>query len=163
MILIYLAAIIAANLITAHFGPSASIFNAFALIGLNLATRDKLHDAWGRNVARNMLLLIAAGGAVSYALNAGAGRIALASVAAFALSEALDALVYHLRRHKPYLIRSNTSNVFGAAVDSIVFPILAFGGFPLAIILAQFAAKVLGGFLWSLILHHRAQRQATTA
>lgn len=153
--LIYLGAIVAANLSIAHFGPSASIFNAFFLIGLNLATRDRLHDLWGRHIARNMLLLIVTGGAISYAMNAGAGRIALASMAAFALSEALDATVYHLRRKQPYLIRSNTSNVFGAAVDSLVFPIMAFGGFPVAIIGGQFVAKVMGGAMWSYLLNRR--------
>lgn len=152
LIALYLFAITAANLSVAHFGPISTPFNAFLFIGLNLATRDKLHDLWGQRVARNMLALIAAGGLISYALNAGAGRIALASVAAFALSETADAVIYHLNRRKPYLIRSNTSNVFGAVVDSVVFPVLAFGGFPLLIIAGQFVAKVAGGFLWSLVL-----------
>lgn len=159
LVTLYLLAIILANLSIAHFGPSASIFNAFLLIGLNLATRDKLHDQWGQNIARNMFLLITAGGAISYLMNAGAGRIALASVAAFALSEAVDAAVYHARRDRPYLIRSNTSNVFGAAIDSIIFPVLAFGGFPILIILGQFVAKVAGGAIWSYILHRTGHGQ----
>jgi len=154
--LTYLAAIVLANLSAAHFGPGASIVNAFVLIGLNLASRDRLHDLWGQHVARNMLLLIVVGGALSWALNAGAGRIALGSVLAFMLSEGVDAFVYHRQHHRPYLVRSNLSNVFGAAVDSLVFPVIAFGGFPLLIIAAQFAAKVLGGLLWSLLLNRRA-------
>lgn len=163
LVALYLLAIVLANLSIAHFGPSASIFNAFLLIGLNLATRDKLHDLWGKNIATNMFFLISAGGMISYLMNAGAGRIALASVAAFALSEAVDAAVYHLRRHRPYLIRSNTSNIFGAAVDSIIFPMLAFGGFPILIILGQFAAKVAGGAMWSYILHRTGHGQPHTA
>ena len=163
LITLYLAAIAAANLTIAHFGAAATPYVAFLFIGLNLATRDRLHDLWGRNVARNMLLLIGAGGLISYAMNAGAGRIAVASVAAFALSEALDAAVYHLNRHRPYLVRSNTSNVFGAAVDSVVFPVLAFGGFPWVIILGQFAAKVLGGFVWSVVLSARRKGKAGRA
>ena len=159
---LYLSAIVAANLSVAHFGPVSTPYNAFLFIGLNLATRDRLHDLWGKHVARNMLLLIAAGAAISYALNAGAGRIALASVAAFALSEALDAAIYHLRRHRPYLVRSNTSNLFGAAVDSVVFPVLAFGGFPWVIILGQFTAKLLGGLFWSLVFS-RARKNSAVA
>ena len=81
--------------------------------------------------------------------------MALASVLAFALSESADALLYHARRHRPYLERSNTSNLLGAAVDSVIFPVVAFGGFPLAIIGLQFLAKVLGGLVWSLILNVR--------
>lgn len=129
-------------------------------IGLNLAVRDTLHDRWGRNVGRNMLLLIAAGGLLSYALNAGAGRIALASAVAFAASEGLDALAYHAARERPYLLRSNLSNLVGAAADSILFPVLAFGGFPAAIIAAQFAAKVLGGALWALGLSRFRRSEA---
>lgn len=149
---LYLGAVVTANLVIARFGPAAAPIVAFVFIGLNLAARDRLHDLWGARLGRNMGLLIVAGGVLSFAMNAGAGRIALASVAAFALSETADALLYHARRHRPYLERSNTSNLLGAAVDSVVFPVLAFGGFPLAIIGLQFVAKVLGGAVWSLAL-----------
>ena len=159
LILIYLAAIVLANLSVAHFGPASTIANAFVFIGLNLSTRDKLHDQWGKNVGRNMGFLILAGGVISYALNAGAGRIALASVAAFALSEMIDALTYQAAHKRPYLVRSNLSNLFGASVDSVVFPVLAFGGFPVPIILGQFLAKILGGFIWSLVLNRRRASQ----
>lgn len=156
----YLVAVVAANLVIAAFGATLAPLVAFLFIGLNLATRDRLHDLWGRRVGRNMLLLIVAGGALSSILNAGAGRVALASVIAFALSETADALVYHLRRHRPFLERSNASNVVGAAVDSLVFPVLAFGGFPLGIILLQFVAKTAGGLAWSLLLHASTRRSA---
>jgi len=155
--IVYLAAIVAANLITARFGPAASVLNAFLFIGLNLSARDSLHDRWGKAAPRNVLLLIAVGGLLSYLLNSGAGKIAIASVLAFALSESVDAGVYHVNRRRPYLIRSNASNVFGAAVDSVVFPVIAFGGFPIAIIALQFAAKVLGGLIWSLVLNRHAR------
>ena len=39
-----------------------------------------------------------------------------------------------------------------AARDSIVFPTLAFGLFMPEIVLGQFVAKFVGGFLWSLVL-----------
>lgn len=159
---VYLAAVVAANLVIAAFGARLAPLVAFVFIGLNLAARDRLHDLWGRAVGRNMLGLIAAGGVLSYALNAGAARVALASVAAFALSETADALVYHARRHRPYLDRSNASNVVGAAVDSLVFPVLAFGGFPLGIIALQFVAKTAGGLFWSLVLHVRTRRGMMT-
>jgi hypothetical protein len=47
LVSLYLTAIVAANLLTARFGPTASIYNAFALIGLDLITRDRLADFWG--------------------------------------------------------------------------------------------------------------------
>jgi len=160
---IYLSAIILANLVSAWFGPSASIINAFVLIGLVLSTRDRLHDLWGGNVKRNMLALIVLGGTVSYLLNRDAGPIALASMTAFAVSETLDALLYAALKRFPFLARSNVSNLLGAASDSLIFPTIAFGALLWPIVLGQFAAKVLGGFLWSLVLNARAKRTALTA
>ena len=51
---LYLAAIVLANLSVAHFGPASTPYNAFLFIGLNLATRDRLHDLWGKHVARKV-------------------------------------------------------------------------------------------------------------
>jgi len=53
----YLAAIIAANLIVTHKGPTWSVYTAFVLIGLDLTTRDRLHDLWRGHVLRNMAFL----------------------------------------------------------------------------------------------------------
>jgi len=44
------------------------------------------------------------------------------------------------------------SNVVGAVVDSVIFPMLAFGAFPPALIALQSAAKVGGGAIWSVLL-----------
>jgi len=51
LVSLYLVAIVAANLSVAYFGASASIFNAFLFIGLDLTTRDLLHEQW-RTVRR---------------------------------------------------------------------------------------------------------------
>lgn len=170
LVAVYLVAIVAANLSTAHFGPTASVYNAFAFIGLNLTTRDKLHDLWGANRFRNMAVLIVSGSVMSYiatkALGAGppeiVARIALASCAAFAVAEGLDAIGYHLMRHREWLERSNVSNIVGAAADSTVFVSIAFG-WRWEIIFAQFCAKVAGGFVWSLLIGRVKARRLRTA
>lgn len=157
LIALYLTAIVAANLLVAQFGPSISILNAFLFIGLDLTTRDALHERWqGRNLWRNMLLLIGAGSLLSAALNWQASNIALASFVAFAAAGVVDSLVYMALGDRARLVRVNGSNVVSAAVDSLIFPALAFG-FPLmwSIVLGQFVAKVAGGFLWSLVLSKR--------
>jgi hypothetical protein len=141
---LYLAAIVAANLSVAAFGPGVTIINAFWLIGLDLTLRDRLH------------------GLISYVLNVDAGPIALASTVAFAVSAGLDATAYALLEPYRRLIRINGSNVVGAAADSILFPTLAFGAFLWPIVLGQFAAKVAGGFLWSLILAVPLRRMRRT-
>lgn len=146
------------------FGPNASIVNAFLFIGMDLSTRDKLHDAWnGRGLVWKMTALIAAGSLLSYLLNRSAGPIALASFVAFAAAATVDAIAYHFLRDRARLVRVNGSNVFSAAVDSLVFPTLAFGGLNLAITLGQFTAKVAGGFVWSLILQRRNALKAVEA
>ncbi len=154
-VVLYLAAIVAANLTVATFGPQVTILNAFLFIGLDLTTRDRLHDAWrGRQLAPKMIALIATGAALSFGLNRNAGPIALASFVAFGAAAATDTAIYHLLRKRPFWIRANGSNVPSALVDSILFPTLAFGAMLWPIILGQFAAKVLGGLLWSIVLNN---------
>jgi uncharacterized PurR-regulated membrane protein YhhQ (DUF165 family) len=160
---ITLGAIVAANLITTEFGPEASIYNAFFLIGLVLVVRDLAHDAWQNHRALKMGALIGTGALVSYLVNNDAQQIAIASCVAFAAAETADGLLYHAARRLPWLERSNLSNLLGAAVDSIVFPWIAFNGFMWAITFGQFSAKVAGGVLFSLLLLRVRGRRAAPA
>lgn len=156
LVVLYLAAIVAANLIVARFGPSATIIVAFLLIGLDITARDRLHEAWrGRKLWVKMLALIACGSLLSWAVNRDAGPIALASLAAFASSSAADALIYHALRHRAWMVKVNGSNVVSAAVDSLVFPTLAFGALLPWIVLGQLAAKVAGGAVWAAVFNAR--------
>lgn len=152
-VIIYLAAIVLANMTVFWFGPVATPINAFVLIGLDLTLRDRLHDKWmGKNLWLKMLGLIAAGSVITFILNRGAGKIAIASVVAFAVAAAADAISYSFLHKKSFMIRSNGSNVAGSLADSVLFPTLAFGSIMPAIIAGQFIAKIAGGFIWSLLL-----------
>jgi hypothetical protein len=163
-VILYLVAIILANLSVAQFGPSVTIINAFLFIGLDLTARDQLHEAWrGNQLLPKMAALIAAGSLLSWLLNRNAGPIALASFAAFAAAAVVDALVYHQLGRYPRLLRINGSNIPSAAVDSLVFPTLAFGSFLWTIVLGQFLAKTLGGFVWSLLFRWLDQRSAAVS
>ncbi len=156
---LYLASIVIANLIAATFGPSASVATAFAMIGLTITTRDRLHDAWHHSrLWLKMLALIAAGGILSYLLNTQALPIAIASCIAFLASETTDTAVYHLLRARPAAARVNASNIASAIVDSLIFPTLAFGAIMPTIIAGQIAAKIVGGAAWLLILYHRRRQ-----
>ena len=155
-VLTYIGAIVVANMSVATFGPAVTPINAFFLIGLDPALRDTLHTRWSnRGLVWKMGALIVTASAISYALNPATGKIALASVLAFGFANTVDALIFHFLRDSKYLLRSNASNIGGAAVDSLVFPTVAFGAIMPLIVLAQFAAKVGGGFLWSLLLNRR--------
>ena len=150
-ILAYAAAMIAANLTIAAFGPWVSPINAFFLIGLDLALRDWLHV---RLKALQMGALIGATGLLTYLLNPAAQTIAIASAVSFAVAAVADWLVF-LRMPGTWFRRSASSNVAGAAVDSLIFPTLAFGVLMPQIVLMQFAAKVAGGTVWAWLLSRR--------
>ena len=141
----YAAAMTLANLMVARFGPWVSPINAFLLIGLDLALRDWLHV---RMRVGQMGSLIAATGALTYVLNPAAGQIAVASAAAFTAAALVDWGTF-ARLRGSWMFRANGSNVAGAAVDSLVFPTLAFGALMPHIVAMQFVAKVAGGALWA--------------
>jgi uncharacterized PurR-regulated membrane protein YhhQ (DUF165 family) len=107
-----------------------------------------------------MLALIAAAGALTYMLNPAAGKIAIASSVAFTAAALVDWMTF-ARLRGSWLIRANGSNVAGAAVDSLIFPTLAFGALMPHIVALQFVAKVAGGALWAWALSRTAQRAAT--
>ncbi len=163
-VILYLIAIVLANLSVAAFGPSVIIINAFLFIGLDLTARDQLHEAWrGNRLLPRMTILIASGSILSWLLNRNAGSVALASFIAFAAAATVDAIVYHLMGKYPRWLRINGSNIPSALVDSIIFPTLAFGSFLWPIVLGQFAAKTLGGFVWSLIFRWIDRRETVHA
>ena len=147
-IMIYAAAMTLANLSVAMWGPWVSPINAFVLIGLDLTMRDWLHV---RLKAWQMGALIVCTGLLTYALNPAAGMIAIASSVAFTAAALVDWATF-ARLRGSWLRRSNGSNVAAAAVDSLVFPTLAFGVLMPQIIALQFAAKVAGGALWAITL-----------
>ena len=148
---IYGSAMILANLSVAAFGPAISPINAFFLIGLDLALRDWLHV---RLKAWQMLALILATGLLTYLLNPAAGKIAIASACAFTAAAVVDWATF-FKLKGSWLYRANGSNIAGAAVDSLIFPTLAFGALMPHIVAMQFVAKVAGGSLWAYILNKR--------
>lgn len=153
----YVAAMLLANLLVSKFGPAVSPILAFFLIGFDLSMRDWLHV---RLSAVQMFGLIAVAGSLTYILNPAAGMIAVASAVAFTSAALVDWATFAKLRGT-WLFRANGSNVAGAAVDSLIFPTLAFGALMPHIVALQFIAKVAGGFTWSLALS-RLQPCATT-
>lgn len=158
LVSLYLTAIVAANLTIAEWGTQMAVYNAFLFIGLDLATRDALHDLWRGRLVRNMAALIATGSALSYLaglwIGSGpfVGKIALASAVAFGAAALADTTLYHLLRNRTWYERANQSNIAGAATDSVVFAALWPFGFQFAVVFSMFAAKVAGGVVWSFVL-----------
>lgn len=157
--IVYALAMTAANLLISTFGPAISPINAFLFIGLDLTLRDWLHV---RLKTWQMGCLIVSTGILTYMLNPAAGMIAIASSVSFLAAALLDWAVF-AKTKGSWLKRANTSNAAGAAIDSVLFPTIAFGVLMPQIIALQFAAKVLGGAAWSALLSFKYNKQRPEA
>lgn len=121
-------------LIPVGFGLMAP--SGVLMVGLALVLRDWLHELGGRGMAFAAILV---GAGLSFGLATPA--LAVASGAAFLLSETADLAVYAplRQRHRPLAVMA--SGVVGAAVDSALFLWLAFGSL-------DFLAGQVVGKLW---------------
>lgn len=154
LIALYLAAIVAANLAAAHFGPWATPIIGFFAIGFDLTARCVLQEKWACRWKRNMLRLIVAGSLLTLMVNWHAWRIAIASTIAFTVSEIVDAVFYTMLRRQGYVLmaRINLANFISAFLDSVLFMWIAFGVIKPGTIVAEHMAKFIGGVLWSIVL-----------
>lgn len=153
----YAVAMTLANLLVATFGPAISPINAFFLIGLDLTLRDWLHV---RLKTWQMGCLIVGTGGLTYLLNPASGMIAVASAVSFLVASVVDWAVF-VKATGSWIKRANVSNTAGAAVDSLLFPTIAFGVLMPEIIALQFIAKVSGGAVWSFLLQKFQNEQQT--
>lgn len=149
LITIYIAAMVIANTLVWWLGPWFSPINSFMLIGLDLTLRDVMQERLDR---WQLAGVIAVGGMITWLVNPAAKQFAIASAVAFFFAALADWAAYIFLHKQSWLVRSNGSNVVGAAVDSVIFPTLAFGTFLPAIIGLQFLAKIAGGAIWSLAM-----------
>ena len=151
----YAVAIVLANYLVSIFGPVVTPINAFVFIGFDLALRNWLNlqlNKW------QMSAMIFGTGLISYFLNDTMQTIAIASAVSFTLASLVDWAVFNKIKGE-WIKRANISNTVGALVDSIAFPTIAFGSLMPEIVLLQFLAKVLGGFVWTLLLSKLPAKQ----
>lgn len=175
--LVLLGGLLAANWVTTDYGFVPVGFGLMAtagtfFAGVTLAMRDLIQDALGRIY---VVLLILVGTAVSFLIAAPA--IAIASAAAFLLSELIDFAVYTPLRarakvgDKKWAVAVILSNTVGAIVDTVVFLGIAFG---LSAILPALAGQIVGksyatigylilGALLGVLLRHLARKREDRA
>lgn len=158
-VIAFIGSAVGATVATAQIGmvtlPFGAITTAGTFVaGVALIARDAIQEFWGRCA---VFACIFAGAALS-----GMGapwRLALASGAAFALSEVLDWLIYTPLRSKGYGRAVIASSTVAAPTDTALF--LALAGFPVTasavagqtvikVALAAIAAGVI-----SAVLRHR--------
>lgn len=117
----YVGTVLLANIVTSQFGLVAAGFGLLVPAGtytaaLALSLRDAVQEFAGRSW---VWIGIAAGTGLS--LLVADGRIALASGAAFALSEFLDMVVYSRLRERSWRLALVTSNAVGSVADTLLF------------------------------------------
>lgn len=122
----YVLTIIAANAAISLFGMIPVGFGLIApagvcFAGLAFSLRDAVQETLGRRWVIAAILI----GAVTSALLS--PQLALASAAAFLLSELADFAVYTPLRQRSWLLAVTASNTVGAVIDSALFLWLAFG------------------------------------
>lgn len=146
---VYILSVVLANLSASYFGIWITPINAFLLIGLEITVRDLLHE---RINHLQMIGIVLVAGILSYSINIDTQNIAIASLIAVTVSCLLDYAVFK-RTKGSWLKKSNTSNVFSSASDSLLFPTIGFGTFNVGVVLLQFFLKLFGGFIWSLAIN----------
>ena len=144
--IVYVAAIVAANVATAYWGMVPVGFGLMATAGtyaagFALLARDFTHRYAGIWWAFSGIML---GIVLSWFLASPA--LAVASAAAFAVAEVVDMGVYLVaRRRRGFITSAAISNLVSAPLDTLVFLFIA--GFPVTI--ASFAGQMLGKLLWA--------------
>lgn len=136
----FVATVVAANHLTSHYGFIGVGFGLTAtagtyVAGLGFGLRDAVHEALGR---RAVVAAIIVGAIVSWWI---APALAVASGAAFLISEIADFAVYSPLRGRNLYGAVAASNAVGFVVDTIVFLWLAFGW---AAVVASWQGQIVG-------------------
>jgi uncharacterized PurR-regulated membrane protein YhhQ (DUF165 family) len=142
VIILYLAAILAANILTATF-PPISVFGwlipqGSLLVGLTFILRDGVQIRYGRQTTYIVIAGALILSAVSTYLMGNGTRVVAASALAFAVSELLDTEIF-TRIQGGLSRRVLFSGSVAGSVDSVVFVLAA--GFPAAAIPGQLLIK----------------------
>ncbi|MFC6154809.1 VUT family protein [Nocardioides yefusunii] len=143
-IVVYIAAVVAANIVTDRLGLVTVGFGLYVTAGtyaagFALLARDFVHRYGNRWIAIGTVLLA---GGVSWLLASPA--LAVASVVAFLAAEFIDLAVFiPVRNAKGFVQGAIVSNVVSAPVDTLLF--LSLAGFPITAetVGGQFLGKVL--------------------
>ena len=150
LIFLYIGSVLIANLLSYHY---YSIYMngiiCFFLISFDLTVRDYFHITMRK---RDMFFVILIAGLSSVLINYNSFYIALASTSAF-LSAALVDYVLFAVSPGNFIVRSNVSNILSAIIDSLVFSVIAYGDMGGNIFFIMVAAKLVGGFVYSILLN----------
>lgn len=118
-----------------------------------------LRDFAQREIGHKVLLAMLTGAALSYVM--AAPYVAIASAAAFLVSELVDWLVYSLTK-RPLSQRILTSSLLATPIDSAVF-LFGIGAFSWVGLLAMTASKLIGAAIVWWLIRRREEEVAASA
>lgn len=127
--------------------PGVMAPSGVLMIGAALALRDFVHNALGAKWAIGAIVV---GAAISFLI--APPMLAIASAAAFLISEAIDLSVYAPLKKKGFLVALIGSSIVGAIVDSAAFLLIAFGSvayLPGQVIGKAWAVFVIAAIYWA--------------
>lgn len=149
----YLAALVLANLIVKHFGPTGIWFASFFLIPFDFVCRCIFHETWqGKKLIRNLFLITLVSSIITIILNTSAYRIAFASICSIIGVQVFAGVIYQIFKKKSYLLKVNFSDLIAVVVDSLIFQFIAFSVFDWHITIGQMLIKLAGGLFWYFII-----------
>ncbi len=156
----YVTAAALANIGVAAIGPWSMPLIGFIAIGFDLTARDVLHERWSSTGAlgRRMTALVLSGSILTALVSPGARRVAAASAIAFLCAGVTDAFVYERMSTRRRIVKMNASNLASASVDSVVFPLIAFGVVEWKLSAALLIAKTGGGAVWAAAINAALER-----
>ena len=142
LVVVYLAVLVAANIAVYLTGQAALLLTGLVLVPFDFAVRVRLQEAWaGRGLWLRLFALMIGGGILTVVTLPNAHQVALASVTAFACGSILGAVAYAAIARRRVTWARAVSLATMAAVDSIVFPLLAFDQVSIWLMIGQFAMK----------------------
>jgi queuosine precursor transporter len=154
-ILIYVGAIILANLLVLWYGKYGLWLSSALLIPFDFVMRCYFHERWkGTGLVFRLGLLITSAALATYLINQNSLAIAIASVTGFIFANIMAGLVYQMLLEKPPFYKVNGSDFAAIMVDSVVFQAIAFGSIDPVVMFGQTAIKMIGGLFWFWVLFH---------
>lgn len=152
----FIGCIVAANYATQHFGLVQGVGGMVTagtyLAGATFTLRDGVHETWGRGP---VVALIVLGALLSWLV---APVFAIASGAAFLVSELADLAVYEPLRRRQWETAVVASGLAGSIVDTFLF--LRLAHLPTSLWPAQVATKMAVTFGLVVLLRLRRQEVA---
>ena len=154
MIAVYVLMFLVANVLVSVFGPAVTPINALFLIAGDMVLRDRIQYESG--IAWSISACIIAGLA-TIAVAPGSEMIAVASALSVTLAGCASALAFSIKSGG-FFSKAMPANIAAAAVDSVAFPLIAFGSVMPGVTIAQFAAKTIGATVILMIIKRYGNR-----